>query len=111
MDYSRQLGIFNNDIIRRVYSEIRYPRAAVRRNLEGSLELDITLDRSGELVGIEVAQSSGYAMLDKSAMTAATKALKKKGAGEITAVAIAEYGEREDGLVVVPVPVSFILTQ
>ena len=111
MDYSRQLGVFNNDIIRRVYSEIRYPRAAVRRSLEGSLELDITLDRSGALVGIEVGQSSGYAMLDKSAMTAATKAFEKKGAGEITAVAIAEYGDREDGLVVVPVPVSFILTQ
>ncbi len=109
MDYSRQLDLFNNDILRQVYAEIRYPRAAVRRNLQGNLELDLTLDRSGKLVGIEVGRSSGYAMLDKSAVTAAERAFKKSGAGSISEVAIAEYGDG-DNLVVVPVPVSFILT-
>ena len=109
MAYARQLDEFNNDIVRQVYTEIRYPRAAVRRNLQGSLELDLTLDRSGKLVGIEVARSSGYAMLDKSAITAAERAFKKSGAGSITEVAVAEYGDGGN-LVVVPVPVSFILT-
>ncbi len=110
MAYAQQLGIFNNDIIRRVYAEIRYPRSAIRRSLQGNLELDVTLDRSGSLIKVEVAQSSGYAMLDKSALSAAEKAFKRYRADNIDAVAVAEYGDKGGDLLVVPVPVSFILT-
>lgn len=110
MAYAEQLGIFNNDIIRRVYAEIRYPRSAIRRSLQGSLELDVTLDRSGNLVDVEIAQSSGYGMLDKSALSAAKKAFKSYQPDNIDAVAVAEYGDVAGELLIVPVPVSFILT-
>jgi protein TonB len=110
IEYSERLGLFNNDIIRRVYAQIRYPRAAVRRSLQGELELDVTLDRSGALVTVEIAQSSGYSMLDKSAVSAANKALSGIRLDNMDPVAIAEYGSG-DNLLVVPVPVSFILTE
>ncbi len=109
MDYSQRLAQFNTDLIKRVYSEIQYPRSAVRRGLQGRLELDITLDPSGKLVTVEVGSSSGYKVLDRAAVKAATSALSKDGLNEIDPVARAEYGA--DGALVIPVPVSFILTQ
>ena len=109
VDYSQRLGLFNTALIKRVYSEIRYPRAAVRRNIQGSLELDVTLRRDGSLVEVAIGQSSGYSMLDKSAVAAANKALKRNG-DPVDPVAIAEYGDDRDQ-VIVPVPVSFILTE
>jgi periplasmic protein TonB len=50
-----------------------YPREAIARGLEGRVVLLLTLDGSGRLVGIEVASSSGHALLDDAALKAATR--------------------------------------
>ncbi len=107
-EYSRQLTDFNNHLLRKVYTRIEYPRAAVRRSIQGNLELDVTLAADGGLMEIEVARSSGYKMLDSAAMRAAREALQS--ASDINPVAVAEYG-REDGRLVIPVPVSFRLQE
>ena len=109
-DYSRRLAEFNNGVIRKVYSEIRYPTRAVRRGLQGRVELDVTLLESGELVDIAVARSSGHKILDKAAVTAAGKALASANPEELDPVAVAEFGGNDDRLIV-PVPVQFMLTE
>ncbi len=108
-EYSQRLGRFNTLVMSRVYSNIRYPRYAVRRGLEGELELDAVIDAGGELVDLRLVQSSGYDALDQSALKAARKALAEPLA-EIDPVARAEYGNREQQLVV-PIPVKFKLTE
>ncbi|MEM1112865.1 MAG: TonB family protein [Pseudomonadota bacterium] len=107
--YSKRLAQFNNMLLRKVYANISYPRAAVRRNLQGKLEIDLTMNRSGELLDYSVARSSGHSVLDEAALRAARNALRKP-LTEIDPVAVAEYGEGGDRLIV-PVPIAFILQE
>lgn len=50
-----------------------YPRAAIARGLEGRVVLLLTLSESGAVTGIEVASSSGHALLDAAALKAAAR--------------------------------------
>ncbi|MFK7977997.1 MAG: TonB family protein [Halioglobus sp.] len=109
-EYSQRLSTFHNDLVAKVYREIKYPKRAVRRSLEGRLELDITLRKSGELVAVAVAQTSGHKLLDEAAVEAAEAAMAPGRLESLDVVAVAEFGTR-DGRVVVPVPVNFQLTQ
>lgn len=106
-EYSYRLAGFNTALIRLVYSKIQYPRRAVRREIQGALELDITMLEDGSLVDVAVAESSGHSILDSAAVAAAEKALADTSFGIIDAVAIAEYSN--GGNLVIPVPVAFVL--
>jgi protein TonB len=44
-----------------------YPNVAKRRHYEGTVLLDVLVDKTGRAVRVKVAQSSGYAVLDRSA--------------------------------------------
>jgi periplasmic protein TonB len=46
-----------------------YPAVARRRGYEGTVLLDVLVDREGRAAEVKVAQSSGYALLDRSALT------------------------------------------
>lgn len=48
-----------------------YPREAIRQGIEGRVVLLLTLDEAGHLARIEVASSSGHALLDEAARQAA----------------------------------------
>jgi len=110
MEYSQRLASFNTLVLRNVYSHIRYPRAAVRRNIQGTLELDLLVDNEGGVLDISVARSSGHAMLDKSAVKAARDAFAATPLKDIDPVAVAEYSDDGKRLTV-PIPISFILTE
>ena len=47
-----------------------YPTEAVRRGIEGKLVLKLTISASGAVSRVEVAESSGYRMLDDAAVAA-----------------------------------------
>jgi TonB family protein len=111
MEYSRRLAVFNTNVLRSVYTEIRYPRAAVRRNIQGTLELDLKVDKNGQLLNVSIAVSSGHKMLDNSALKAANKAFSDKPLQEIDQVARSEYSEEDGEKLIIPIPVSFILTE
>ena len=49
-----------------------YPRAARRRNIEGTVMLDVRVTESGRVAEIKIARSSGHAVLDRSAVKAVT---------------------------------------
>lgn len=50
-----------------------YPRQAIERGWEGRVVLLLALDAAGRVTGIEVASSSGHAILDDAALRAATR--------------------------------------
>jgi protein TonB len=45
-----------------------YPRVARRRNYQGTVLLDVRVSAKGTVVEVKVAQSSGYSVLDRSAL-------------------------------------------
>ncbi len=47
-----------------------YPREAIRRRLEGAVKLRVQIGLDGHVLSVVVAESSGYAMLDESALKA-----------------------------------------
>lgn len=106
-EYSYRLAEFTNALIRLVYSKIHYPRQAVRRSIQGALELDVTELEDGSLVEVAIVESSGYSILDNAALEAAQQALTDMSLGVVDPVAVAEYGI--SGSLVVPVPVNFVL--
>ncbi|MEW6514391.1 MAG: TonB family protein [Pseudomonadota bacterium] len=50
-----------------------YPREAIERGWEGRVVLLLAIDAAGRVTGIEVASSSGHAILDDAALRAATR--------------------------------------
>jgi TonB family protein len=110
-EYSQRLSDFHAQLIAKVYGKIRYPKRAVRRGLQGRLELDVTLSKEGKLLDINVAQPSGHAILDNAAIKAAENALTSGGLESIDPVAIAEFSNGQDNALVIPVPVQFMLTE
>ncbi|GAB5451381.1 MAG: hypothetical protein Hals2KO_17090 [Halioglobus sp.] len=107
-EYSQRLSQFHSDLIRKVYAAIRYPSRAVRRGLEGRLELDISMTASGQLLGVTIASPSGHTLLDEAAIAAAEKAFDG-GSAAIDPVAVAEFGDFASEHLTVPVPVNFLL--
>ena len=107
-EYSHRLARFLGEVVASVHAAIRYPKRAVRRGIEGSLELDVTLGTDGKLLGVSIASSSGQALLDEAAVAAAREALAFEFTGPVDPVAVAEFGAGGNRLVV-PVPVSFRL--
>ena len=111
-EYSQRVANFHKQLVAMVYGEIRYPKRAVRRELQGRLELDITLGDNGNLVDVAVVQSSGHSILDKAAVAAAEEAFEDNRFENIDPFAASEFSSEEtEGQLVVPVPITFLLTQ
>lgn len=111
IEYSQRLAAFNSMVFRMVNTKIRYPRAAIRRGIQGNLELDVTLNSDGKLLNVAVGRSSGHGMLDDSAVTAAERAFKDPLEKPVDKVALAEYNTGGRDQLVIPVPVNFMLTE
>jgi protein TonB len=110
IEYTQRLASFNNHVMRSVYAKIRYPKSAVRRNIQGKLELDLTVAKDGTLLNVTVALTSGNKLLDKSAIKAANSAFSSAALEGIDSVSFAEYGDAAGDTLLIPVPISFILT-
>ena len=52
------------------YQEPQYPRAAIKRNLEGTLKVKINVLANGQLKNFDILQSSGHSILDNAAISA-----------------------------------------
>ena len=108
-EYSQRLAAFHTQLVRMVYGEIKYPKRAVRRSLEGRMELDVTMTAQGRVISIEIASSSGHPMLDDAAIAAAQEAFGSGLRGAVDPVAIAEFGSFATEQLTIPVPVAFRL--
>lgn len=58
-------------VLAAIARERHYPRSALRRRVEGTATLRVTIDRSGRLVSLAVRRSSGQRILDDAASDAA----------------------------------------
>ena len=55
---------------RRIHENLRYPLAARRRSLTGTVQLDIVIQPNGVVASVQVAESSSHGLLDEAAMEA-----------------------------------------
>jgi TonB family protein len=73
-DMSNLRGLFTGKVRQRIASAKYYPRTAQRRGMEGKPVIAFTLNKQGRLVKVNLAQSSGYQMLDQAALEAVQQA-------------------------------------
>lgn len=60
-------------VAQRIQDNFVYPWAAKEANLEGSLKLILRVYYTGQLLGVEIKESSGYAVLDENAVNIVKK--------------------------------------
>jgi protein TonB len=75
-DTSAQEALYNaysNNLRKLIYSQLRYPRRAVEREIEGLVVLRVITNRSGALIDAQLAQSA-HTLLNKAAQEATAKA-------------------------------------
>lgn len=65
---ARQL--YHSQLLRHTYGYIRYPQRAQERGQEGSVRLNVTIDRQGKVRDIQTVQDSRYATLNRAAREA-----------------------------------------
>lgn len=70
--------VYNSDVMRQIYREIRYPRAAISRNWEGTVRLQVRVDREGKLLGATVLEGSEFTVLNKEAERAVKAAVEEQ---------------------------------
>ena len=56
-----------------ISKQLLYPPEAIERGLEGDVTLLLTLDNNGRVQSAEIARSSGHALLDAAALSAAQR--------------------------------------
>lgn len=54
-------------LIRKIYSKVEYPAAAVRRNQEGSVRMRLSLNADGSIASISMVEESAHAALNQEA--------------------------------------------
>ncbi len=65
---------FQQALFRQIERQERYPAAAQRDRLQGSVETLFVMNRDGTVLSVQVKTSSGQAMLDEEAMKAIRRA-------------------------------------
>ncbi len=92
---------YTSKVIRAIYGALSYPNIAVRRGLEGSIRLNLELDRSGDVVSVNVAEESPHRLLNDEAVEAASRAAPYPAFDDAIA----------DQTLVIQIPIAFRLTQ
>lgn len=59
-----------SDMLRKIRSNVTYPRAALQRKQEGSMRIAITVNRKGEVINMEWLEESKYDRLNRAAWEA-----------------------------------------
>ncbi len=67
------LDLYKSNLLKRVYGYVIYPSRAIDRNQEGTVVLQVTVNRKGKVLKIKNDEPSRYRLLN----SAATKAIKK----------------------------------
>jgi TonB family protein len=93
------LKLYRSSIIKRALRQVEYPRSAVRRGHQGTVMLELTVDRGGKMVSLETATKTRYKSLNKAAIAAVYDA------GSLPSVPAALEGKN----ITVSIPVKFTL--
>ena len=71
---SRALPNFEARLLARLEQYKHYPRAAMNRGQQGTVRIRFTMDRTGEVLAVTIAQSSGHDLLDQEALATVRRA-------------------------------------
>ncbi len=67
-------GLFTGEVRQRIANAKYYPRIAKRRGMEGQPVIAFTLSKTGRLMKVDLARTSGYQLLDQAALEAVHQA-------------------------------------
>lgn len=81
----------------------RYPALAVRQQRQGIVQVAVTLDRQGNVLGVKLLRSSGVASLDREALQLPQRASPLPAPGNEIAAGQAEFS--------VTIPIRFDLRE
>ncbi|MEE8056779.1 MAG: energy transducer TonB [Pseudomonadales bacterium] len=98
---------YNTQIARNLYRNIKYPRKAYRRRIEGKLVMNIVLDNKGELIQIEFIKKSGSKLLDRAAVIA----IQTSGPWPAPPQNLSQLYDNEENHYDIQVPITFKLTK
>jgi protein TonB len=93
------LKLYRSSVVKRTLKEVVYPKRAIKRNRQGTVILDVTVSRTGQVMSITAAQEAKYSSLNDAAIDAVNKVEK------YSAVPAGLDGES----ITINVPVKFIL--
>ncbi len=93
------LKLYRSSIIKRALRQVQYPGSAVRRGHEGTVLLELTVDRRGKVLALDTATKTRYNSLNKAAVAAVYDA------GSLPAVPAGLEGDS----ITVSIPVKFTL--
>lgn len=93
------LKLYRSSVVKRTLKEVVYPKRAIKRNRQGTVILDVTVDRTGKIMSIVATEEAKYSSLNNSALDAVNKVEK------YSAVPAGLDGES----ITISVPVKFIL--
>jgi TonB family protein len=68
-------GLFTGKVRQRIADAKHYPRTARRRGMEGQPVIAFSLNKKGRLMKVNLAQTSGYQLLDRAALEAVHQAV------------------------------------
>jgi protein TonB len=63
-------AVYSSQMLQWTNRNVRYPSRALKRNYEGRVTLEVTVDQAGNLITAEVSESSGHGVLDREALRA-----------------------------------------
>jgi protein TonB len=59
---------FRTELLRHIAGFQRYPRAAERQHLQGTVHTEFSMDRGGKVINVRIRRSSGQPILDQAAI-------------------------------------------
>jgi len=65
---------YTSQLIGLIYKAVKYPGTAVKRNQEGSVRANITIDRAGKVVNIDLVEEAQFEVLNKAVISAINNA-------------------------------------
>lgn len=93
------IELYQNMVVRKILSRVQYPEYALRRGLEGVVQLRVQVNRTGEILDIEEVVRTRYEVLNEAGRRAVTQI------GEFPRVPAALPGD----IILVDVPIRFQL--
>lgn len=71
---SPQMTAYAQEVTKKIYLSVRYPSSAIRKKEEGTVTLQIEINRDGSVAGSEITQASPYPLLNRATRSAVLKA-------------------------------------
>ncbi|MFQ3322337.1 MAG: protein TonB [Pseudomonadales bacterium] len=93
------LKLYRSSVVKHTLKEVVYPKRAIKRNRQGTVILDVTVSRAGQIMSITAVKEAKYSSLNDAAIDAVNKVEK------YSAVPAGLDGES----ITINVPVKFIL--